>query len=138
MHYMKNIAKNFVTNTFKKTLEQVKDAKGLRGGFAYIKDIAVWKKRYQIAENSKVFIANGNKEYLKKCLRKRGWVENMDPNSVCFDLKWTLKPKKHVDFNAITKNQLVNHFPKASLSITTKVGLMHNLKKLIWFKSVDI
>jgi len=32
---------------------------------------------------------------------------------------------------------LVNHFPKAS-AITTKVGLMTNLKNLIWFNNIDI
>ena len=31
----------------------------------------------------------------------------------------------------------MNHFPTAT-SITTKVGLTHSLKNLIWFNSVDI
>lgn len=32
---------------------------------------------------------------------------------------------------------MVNHFTKAA-AITTKVGLCHNLKNLIWFNNVDI
>lgn len=31
----------------------------------------------------------------------------------------------------------MNHFPKAT-SITTKVGLTHSLKNLIWFNAIDI
>lgn len=34
-------------------------------------------------------------------------------------------------------NQLCNHFDK-SANITTKVGLCHNLRSLVWFNSVDI
>ena len=73
---------------------------------------------------------------MKKSLKKRGWIENKDVNSPCFDLKWTLK-SKDIDHNSITNEQLVNHFPKAT-AITTKVGLMHNLKNLIWFNNIDI
>jgi len=73
---------------------------------------------------------------LKKSLRKRGWVENKDHASPCFDLKWTLK-SKDINHNELKNDQLVNHFPKAQ-AITTKVGLMHNLKNLIWFNNIDI
>jgi tubulin monoglycylase TTLL3/8 len=34
-------------------------------------------------------------------------------------------------------SQIVNHFAKAS-SITTKVGLTHSLKNLIWFNNIDV
>ena len=101
-----------------------------------ITDMKTWKKKHNIEEATKIFIVSGGYGFLKKSLRKRGWVENKDPDSPCFDLKWTLKSKdiKHNDLN---NEQLVNHFPKAQ-AITTKVGLMHNLKNLIWFNNIDI
>ncbi len=104
--------------------------------FANITDMKTWKKKNKVEEETKVFIVSGGYGFLKKSLRKRGWVENKDPNSICFDLKWTLK-SKDIDHNNLKENQLVNHFPKAQ-AITTKVGLMHNLKNLIWFNNIDI
>lgn len=51
-------------------------------------------------------------------------------------MKWVLKAKD-IDHNTLNDSQLVNHFNKAA-AITTKVGLCHNLKNLIWFNNVDI
>jgi len=104
--------------------------------FLNITDMKTWKKKHQVAEETKVFIVNGGYGFLKKSLRKRGWVENKDPESPCFDLHWSLK-SKDIKHNELNNNQLVNHFPKAQ-AITTKVGLMHNLKNLIWFNNIDI
>ena len=104
--------------------------------FTNITDMKTWKKKHQLAEDTKVFIVSGGYGYLKKTLKKRGWVENKDVNSPCFDLKWALK-SKDIDHEALSQTQLVNHFPKAQ-AITTKVGLMHNLKNLIWFNNIDI
>lgn len=101
-----------------------------------ITDMKTWKKKKGLDENTKVFIVSGGYGFLKKSLKKRGWIENKDVNSPCFDLKWTLK-SKDIDHDGITNEQLVNHFPKAT-AITTKVGLMHNLKNLIWFNNIDI
>lgn len=104
--------------------------------FANITDMKTWKKKHQVADETKVFIVSGGYGFLKKSLKKRGWVENKDPNSPCFDLKWVLR-SKDIDHEALSHTQLVNHFPKAQ-AITTKVGLMHNLKNLIWFNNIDI
>jgi tubulin monoglycylase TTLL3/8 len=73
---------------------------------------------------------------VKKALKKRGWVENKDKDSTCFDLKWTLK-SKDIDSGHLHDFQIVNHFAKAT-SITTKVGLTHSLKNLIWFNNIDV
>lgn len=104
--------------------------------FLNITDMKTYKKKHQLAEDTKIFIVSGGYGFLKKSLRKRGWVENKDHNSPCFDLKWTLK-SKDINHNDLQNHQLVNHFPKAQ-AITTKVGLMHNLKNLIWFNNIDI
>ena len=51
-------------------------------------------------------------------------------------MKWTLKTKD-IDTNTLLDYQIVNHFAKAT-SITTKVGLTHSLKNLIWFNNIDV
>ena len=52
-----------------------------------------WKKKNQIPDETKVFIVSGGYGFLKKSLKKRGWIENKDHSSPCFDLKWVLKSK---------------------------------------------
>jgi hypothetical protein len=71
--------------------------------FTNITDIKVWRKKHQLEEDTKIFIVSGGYGFLKKSLRKRGWVENKDVNSPCFDLKWTLK-SKDINHNTITND----------------------------------
>jgi tubulin monoglycylase TTLL3/8 len=104
--------------------------------FPNITDLVTWRRKYKVEENTKVFICTGGYPDIKKALKSRGWVHNKDATSPCFDLKWVLK-SKDIDHNTLNDNQLVNHFNKAA-AITTKVGLCHNLKNLIWFNNVDI
>ena len=53
-----------------------------------------WKKKNRVDKNTRVFIIKGKKyPELKKALLERGWVENEDKVSPCFDLKWTVKIK---------------------------------------------
>ena len=70
--------------------------------FTNITDMKTWKKKHQLAEDTKVFIVSGGYGYLKKTLKKRGWVENKDVNSPCFDLKWALK-SKDIDHEALSQ-----------------------------------
>ena len=51
-------------------------------------------------------------------------------------MKWTVR-RKDIDFEKLQEHQLCNHFDKSTM-ITTKVGLSHSLRNLIWFNSVDI
>ena len=101
-----------------------------------ITDMKEWKKRNRIEDDTKVFIIRGGYGDVKRALKARGWYENKDKESPCFDLKWTLATKDVVH-NDLLQYQIVNHFSTAT-SITTKVGLTHSLKNLIWFNSVDI
>eukprot|EP01022_Parablepharisma_sp_SALTPOND_P001103 TRINITY_DN1055_c0_g1_i2.p2 TRINITY_DN1055_c0_g1~~TRINITY_DN1055_c0_g1_i2.p2 ORF type:complete len:1006 (+),score=166.16 TRINITY_DN1055_c0_g1_i2:6008-9025(+) len=101
-----------------------------------ITDITLWKKKQKLDESTKVFIIMGGYPDIKRALKKRGWVENKQKRSVCFDLKWTLKAK-HIDYSGLLENQIVNHFEKNTL-ITTKAGLCRNLRNLIWYSNVDI
>ena len=54
---------------------------------------------------------------------ERGWFQNTDKRSFCFDLKWYLHPK---DINWMKLRHypkcIVNHF-KHNGCLTTKVGL---------------
>jgi len=47
-----------------------------------------------------VFIVRGGYGDVKRALKQRGWVENKDKESICFDLKWTLKTKD-IDTNTL-------------------------------------
>jgi tubulin monoglycylase TTLL3/8 len=69
-------------------------------------------------------------------LIKRGWVENPDFEDGVFDAKFVLKTSD-IEYKTLRREQLVNHFSKAS-AITTKVGLMRSLLTLKWFENVEI
>jgi hypothetical protein len=45
-----------------------------RTGFPNITDMVVWKKKFKVDENTKVFICTGGYPDIKKALKKRGWV----------------------------------------------------------------
>lgn len=100
-----------------------------------ITDFSSWKRRHELDESTKVFIIMGGYPDIKRALKKRGWVENKQKSSSFFDLKWTLRAKD-VEM-PLEDYQIVNHFDKNTL-LTTKVGLCHNLRNLIWFNNVDI
>mmetsp|Transcript_26660 Transcript_26660/g.19984 ORF Transcript_26660/g.19984 Transcript_26660/m.19984 type:complete len:108 (+) Transcript_26660:387-710(+) len=68
--------------------------------FPNITDIGIWKKKNKVEETTKVFICKGGYPDIKKALKRRGWVENKDGNSPCFDLKWVLKSKE-IDHNEL-------------------------------------
>ena len=78
----------------------------------------------------------GNYSSIKKALYERGWVENKDKTSQCFDLLWTLK-QRDIEYENLREGQIVNHFRYNGV-ITTKVGLCRNLGKVINFNNVDI
>ena len=60
--------------------------------FLKITDMNDWKKKYRVDKKTKVFIVKGKKyPDVKEALFSRGWVENEDKKSCCFDLKWTVK-----------------------------------------------
>ena len=90
----------------------------------------------RVDADTKVFIIKGGYRDIKNALKTRGWVQNKDRESPCFDFMWSLKASD-IPQNDLTNTQIVNHFTKAA-SITTKVGLTHSLKNLIWHKAVDI
>jgi len=101
-----------------------------------IYNLKEWKKKHKLDPKVKVYIVTGGYGDVKKALDKRGWIQNPDPKSRCFDLRWTIKSKEH-DIKYLEDFQLVNHFEK-NASITTKVGLCRNLRNIAWFSNADM
>ena len=77
-----------------------------------------------------MFIVTGGYPELKCALRERGWVQNPDKNSPCFDLKYTLQGRE-LDYDHLLDFQMVNHFQKNGV-ITTKLGLTRSLRNSMW------
>ena len=99
-----------------------------------ITDFDVFRKKYKLTPDVKIFIVKGGYGTLRKALVERGWFENPDRYSPVFDLKFTIKsdaPSELKDF------QITNHFYKNNV-ITTKVGLSYSLKQLIWWNNVEM
>jgi len=71
----------------------------------------------------------------KKLLTPIGWIENPDPSSKDYTLKWC--PGVDIKYDAVKPNQYVNHFEKNTL-LTTKMGLSRSIRNLIWFENEDI
>ncbi|KAK1929832.1 Tubulin glycylase 3B [Phytophthora citrophthora] len=100
------------------------------------RDFASWKKRHGVAPDQKVFCMTGWYPVIREELEKRGWFYNQERVSPYFDFKWSLKSDELKAFK-LEKNQFVNHFAQ-NAAITTKVGLIHNLRSAVWHQSVDI
>ncbi|TYZ62845.1 hypothetical protein PybrP1_005516, partial [[Pythium] brassicae (nom. inval.)] len=100
------------------------------------RDFASWKKRHGVRADQSVFCVTGCYPVIRDELEKRGWFFNPDKASPFFDLKWSLKSDDLKAFK-LEKHQYVNHFFQ-NTAITTKVGLLHNLRNLVWHQSLDI
>lgn len=72
---------------------------------------------------------------LKKALKERGWYQNPDKNSPCFDFKYTLQGRE-LDYDHMHDFQMANHFQKAGC-LTTKVGLTKSLRNMKWIRDVS-
>lgn len=101
---------------------------------ATITDWGVFRKKYNLPPDRRVFIVVGGYGTLRKALIERGWFENPDRNSPIFDFKFAIRSD---GMNELKDFQIVNHFLKNNV-ITTKVGLCHSLKQLIWWNNVEV
>jgi len=89
-----------------------------------------WKSRRRFTSDTKVFIVIGGYPDLKRELLERGWVENPDPESPYFDLKWTLQASD-IDQKNLRPTQVVNHFVR-NRELTTKCGITMNMREAAW------
>ena len=88
--------------------------------------IQEYLRRQGLPETTKLFILKGPFEYVRRCLLKRGWVENHNPNSIAYHLKWTYNDTEQ-DYNTLRSPQAFNHIPK-NRELTTKDGLCKNMR----------
>jgi tubulin monoglycylase TTLL3/8 len=102
----------------------------------YLTGYSKFKAEKGIKEESKVFSITGEFPDVRDWHIKNGWIENKDPESIYFDFKWGLRGKD-INREMLQKYQVINHFQKNN-EITTKVGICHNLKSLIWKEKVDV
>ncbi|CAM9254394.1 unnamed protein product [Scytosiphon promiscuus] len=102
---------------------------------ASARDFNDWKRKHRVAPETKVFVMTGWYPCVKEALIERGWVQNTDRDSPFFDLKWTLH-SQDIRTTDIEPWQLCNHFFK-NVAITTKAGLLGNLRNLKWFADCD-
>jgi hypothetical protein len=86
----------------------------------------VWKSRNGYEKNVKVYIVKGGYRDVKRGLEERGWVENPDIYSPCFDFKWTCKVID-INYENLKENQIVNHFDN-NQCCTSKFGLTQSLR----------
>ena len=68
-----------------------------------ITDMKEWKKKMRVEPDTKVFIIKGGYRDIKNALKSRGWVQNKDRESPCFDFMWSLKASD------IPQNDLTNN-----------------------------
>ena len=99
-------------------------------------DKVKWKTDNNIASDAKLFAITGEYPDIRLALKNRGWIENSEPNSDFFDFKWTLK-HRDLKRERLRDYQIVNHFQRNG-ELSTKVGLMHNIKNLVWFSGTEI
>lgn len=61
--------------------------------FPHVTDIVEWRKKNRLEPDTKVFIVTGGYGGIKKALYARGWVQNPDPTSSIFNMKWVLQSR---------------------------------------------
>jgi len=101
--------------------------------------------------DTKIFVILGHYDDMRQeLLRRGGWVEhefsdnkhnNHDSaakfKSNAFHYLYTTKGKDCFRIPNMSEKQHVNHF-EGTKALTTKVGLTHNIKNLVWKHSIDI
>ena len=87
-----------------------------------------YSRRQGLAENSKIFIITGQHDFMRRSLKKRGWVENKNSNSQAFHLKWCISDCEY-DYKNLKQGQIYNHFLN-NRELTTKSGIAKNLRNI--------
>lgn len=101
-----------------------------------------------IPKDAKLFVILGHYDNFRQEMLRRGWVEHQhectgaktDANkfkSNAFQFMYTTKAKDVFRIPNLAPSQHINHF-EGTKNLTTKVGLTHNMKNLVWKHSTDI
>ena len=115
--------------------------------------ISEYLTEHSLPKDSKIFVILGHYDDMRQDLldRGEGWVEHEfssikhekggDKNSKfksnAFHLLYSTKGKDCFRIPNLSLNQHLNHF-EGTKGLTTKVGLTHNMKNLVWKHSLDI
>ncbi|KAL0034006.1 hypothetical protein WJX79_002466 [Trebouxia sp. C0005] len=103
----------------------------------WTEDYARWRRRNSIAPDAKVFVITGVYPDVRASLLARGWVENPDPDSSFFDLKWCLRTRSIYN-PPLLRHQIVNHYSGAGSCLTTKYGLLESIQHIRWYFDVNV
>lgn len=96
-----------------------------------------YNRRQGLPGNTQVFSINGQFEYVKRGLLRRGWAENKVQESQAFHLKWVCNDSEQ-DYKTLRNGQLFNHLGN-NREITTKSGLCNSLRNsVVHGTSVDL
>ena len=94
------------------------------------------------SKDARVFVVIGHYDDLRQEMLARGWVEHEHQStgattgsekfkSNAFNFLYTTKAKDCFRINNLAPSQHLNHF-EGTKALTTKVGLTHNMKNLVW------
>jgi hypothetical protein len=108
------------------------------------KQLSAYKKAHGLPKETKVFKVIGAYHAVKEDLLERGWVENdWEPRgekdkfkSQAWDFFYPIKARDAFRI-PVGPDQYINHI-QGLKALTTKVGLTHNMKNLVWQHSIDI
>ena len=110
------------------------------------KQLKAYKKMHNLPDETKIYKVLGTYPVMRDAMNQRGWIEHDwvmvgDKNSdfflsQAFDFLYALRAKD-VYRLPLAPNQFANHIFGQN-AITTKVGLTHNMKNLVWKHNMDI
>jgi len=106
--------------------------------------ITAYRKKHHLEEHTRIFKVLGGYNDIRINLINRGWVEHEAQKegenfvSNAFHLLYSVKAKDCFRIpDVVPQFQHMNHF-EGTKGLTTKVGLTHNMKNLIWRHNMDI
>ena len=89
-------------------------------------EMAEWLRKGGHPENARVFSVAGCFPGVRKALLARDWVENSEPGSGLWHLKYALWQKDIGELSKLRPEQVSNYFARNN-AITTKCGLFSHL-----------
>ncbi|KAK3263624.1 hypothetical protein CYMTET_27583 [Cymbomonas tetramitiformis] len=115
----------------RKKQEDIMEGVQIRPHLMSVRDLKAWRRRNGHSEDMQVFVLDGTYGVgVRARLLQRGWIENRDPGSMCFNLCWTLRSQDIV-YEVLEPSQVVNHIQGMGL-LTTKAGLSNVMQRMHW------
>ncbi len=96
-----------------------------------------YTRRQGLSESCKVFILTGQHDFMRRSLKKRGWVENKNYNSCAYHFKWCYNDSDY-DYQAENRNYYVDALTintivyESNEKISQEVDLDNDFLKLFY------